>query len=156
MGEGGRSTASLYHPHIRIHASQMIGGSEARRDSSADPASAARLCRSSWRLVLIVRLSALGSQWSLFWCAAILVLMRRQVSGDIHAWQRCYLQGGLVIPPRRSANRQLTPSGVVGGLMGKRVTSIFKIYRGNPIHISRTTKAKNCIFQGMERDGWKN
>ena len=37
------------------------------------------------------------------------------------------------------------------------MTSLFKLYQGNPLHLSRATgKKKNHIFQGMDRNGWKN
>ena len=54
-----QSTTSLYHSFMQIHASQMRGKSEARRDSTADPALATLWRWSSWRFALIVRLSAL-------------------------------------------------------------------------------------------------
>ena len=60
-GGGGRYTASLCHPLIRIHASQMRGGSDVRRDSTVDPALAALQSRSSCMLALIMQLIALES-----------------------------------------------------------------------------------------------
>ena len=71
-GVGGRSTASLYHSIARIHASRIRGGSDMRRDSTKDPASAAPQFRSSQMLAMIARLIALKSFWSLLRCAAIL------------------------------------------------------------------------------------
>ena len=53
-GDGGRYTASLYHPIILIHESRMRDRLEARRDSTADPSSAALRRRSSWRIALIM------------------------------------------------------------------------------------------------------
>ena len=100
VGGGWRSTASLYNPLIRIHASQMRGRSDMRRYLTADPTSAALQCRSSWILALIVRLSTLEFCWSPFWLAKILVSLRRQVSGDIHAWWICSLWVGLECAPR--------------------------------------------------------
>ena len=73
--------ASLYQPHIQIHAYQMRGGSEARRDSTADPALAALWRQSSWRLALIVRLIPLEFRCYPFQHSTILALMRHQVSG---------------------------------------------------------------------------
>ena len=58
-GRGRRSTSSLYHTLIHIHVSWMMVGSEARRDSIADPALVAIWRRFSWRLVLMMRLSDL-------------------------------------------------------------------------------------------------
>ena len=118
-GGGGRSMASLYYNFIRIHASWMRGGSELRRDSTADPDLAALQYRSSWMLALIALLRVLEFRWSPLWHAVILVSIRRHVSVDIYAWRRCYLLGGLGMPPRSSANRRSNPTRVVGGWMGK-------------------------------------
>ena len=84
-GGGGRSTVPLYHPLILIHASQIIFVSEESRESTVDSASAALWHRYSCRLALIMRLSVLELLCSSRQSVAILVLMRRQVSGDIHA-----------------------------------------------------------------------
>ena len=46
-----------------------------------------------------MQMSAMEFRWYLFRRATILVPMRRQVSGDIHSWQRRYRQGGLGMPP---------------------------------------------------------
>ena len=59
VGGGGRSMAYLYHPLIRIHASRMRVGSDKRKESTADPTLTTFQSRSSWRLALIVRMSAL-------------------------------------------------------------------------------------------------
>ena len=99
VGGGGQSMELLYHLLIRIHASRIRGGSDMRRDSTAEPISAALQHSSYWRLFLIVQMSALDFRWSLFRRAVILVLIRRQFSSNTHAWRRCYLQGGLGIPP---------------------------------------------------------
>ena len=85
-GDRGQYTASLYHPHIRIHASWRRDGSEARRDSTTDTALAALWRRPSWRLALIVQLTPLEFCWSLVRHVAILAFMRPQVSSYIHAW----------------------------------------------------------------------
>ena len=126
-GGGGWSTASLYHTCIRIHASCVRGGLEAMRDSTTGPTLAALRCRSSWILALIKRMISLEVRWAPVRRAAILTSMRRQVSRDIYDWQRCSHRGGLGITSNISADRRLTPPGVVGGLMEKRV--IFPRYR---------------------------
>ena len=64
-GGGGRSTDSLYHPRIQIHISLVRDGSEARRESTADPVSDALRRRSSWSLALIFRLSVWTRTWYL-------------------------------------------------------------------------------------------
>ena len=115
---GGWYEASLYHPLIRIHTYKMRCGLDVINDSTEDTPSAAFSRRSSWMLALIVKLISLDFFWSPLWHATTLVLIRRQVYGDIHSCWSCYLRGRLRMPPRSTANRQSTPSGVIGVLMG--------------------------------------
>ena len=86
---------SLYQPSIRIHASRMKGGSDLRRDSTADPSSAALWRRTYWRLALVKRMSSLEVRWDPFRRSTILTLMRRQISYDINTCRRCSRWGGL-------------------------------------------------------------
>ena len=67
---------SLYHPIIQIHASLMRGGSDMRRDSTVDSASAALRRWYSWVLTLIVWLSTIEFRWSPLQSAATLVSTR--------------------------------------------------------------------------------
>ena len=119
-GRGGQYTAYLYHPCIMIHAYLIRGGSEESR-ATADPTSATLWRQSSWRLPLISRLSVLELRCnpSLRRSTKILVSMRRQVSGKFHGCRGALTPRWLGNPPRSSANRRLTPSGVFGCLMGK-------------------------------------
>ena len=121
-GGGGRSISSLYHPHIRIHASLIRGGPEARRGSTTDPASAALWHQSYWIFTLIFLISVQTIPWYPSWIrhTAILVLMSCQVSSDVQARRGRSRRGGLVVNPRSSTNRFSTPPGVFSGFSGKR------------------------------------
>ena len=96
----------MHVSNMHVQASQMRGKSEARRDSTADPALAALFRRYYWRrLSFVVQLIPLEFRWSLVPCAEILASMRHQVYSDIHAWRRRSHWGGLGMSSRISANR---------------------------------------------------
>ena len=76
FGGGGRSTASLYHTRIQIHALPIRGVSDARKDSTADPALADRLRLYPWSAALIERPRDEELCWYLCRLASILVSIR--------------------------------------------------------------------------------
>ena len=120
-GGGGRSTISLYHPRIRIHASRIKCGLYARKDSTTDTSLSVHLRRPPWSSALIAWTRAQELHWSLRRRASILVSIRLQVSGEIQECRWCSRQGGLGIALWSSENMRSALSGVAGGLIGKRV-----------------------------------
>ena len=81
----GLLDASLYHPHIRNHASLTRGGSKARRELIVLTASSALLFQSVLKPAWICQLSLRTVRWAPSWSALNLESIDARVLSEIHA-----------------------------------------------------------------------
>ena len=116
-GGRARSTAALYHPFSRCHASRGIGGSAPSSCLTSSPAVSTLHLLSPFRLSAIARLSLRILVWSLvgFRRAETLSSTSLHVSSDIHPFFLLSLACGFGTALRRAAKILSSCLGSDGG-----------------------------------------